>query len=299
MSGGPGDTGWQSPFTESKKPDEKAVRAKKVRNGLIVLAIIAAVAFAAGWNPPTKTVHKFTKASDYKPERESGCTNSGKGCHGSEKTYSDFNVYHPNAKCTTCHDYQGVGCIPCHMPPETECQLCHDGTMKQAPDVSKITDPYPRGHYRETTHTAMGTVMTKKMRGAVGGKASAKCADCHSRDLRKAHTAVPAVAGSTYGEDVGCGECHNDVRSYGLAEVLSDWKKRSCESCHKPDSSTPQHAINIATEVDAKSPFGCGSTGDGCHDVNELHALHKDKPKTCAGSAERGREGLPRSRQRG
>ena len=118
MSSGPGDTGWQSPFTETA-PDEKAVRAKKVRNGLIVLAAIVAVAFAAGWNPPTKTVHKFTKASDYKPERESGCTNSGKGCHGAEKTYSDFNVYHPDAKCTTCHEYQGVGCIPCHMPAET------------------------------------------------------------------------------------------------------------------------------------------------------------------------------------
>ena len=56
MSGGPDNTGWQSPFTETV-PDEKAVRAKKVRNGLIVLAAILAIAFAAGWNPPTKTVH--------------------------------------------------------------------------------------------------------------------------------------------------------------------------------------------------------------------------------------------------
>ena len=99
---------------------------------------------------------------------------------------------------------------------------------------------------------------------------------------------MPAVEGSAYGTDVGCGECHNDIRSNGLAEVLSDWKKRACEDCHKPDSSAPQHATDIATAVEAKSPLGCGSTGAGCHDVNDLHAIHKDKPKTCAGSAEEG-----------
>lgn len=287
MVSGLGDSGWQSPFTESV-PDDKAVRAKKVRNGLLVLLLIAAVAFAAGWNPPTKTVHKFTKASDYRPDRESGCTNSGKGCHGAEKTYSDFNAYHPNAKCTTCHDYQGVGCIPCHMPPETECQLCHDGTMKQAPDVVRLTDSYPRGHYRETTHTAMGTDMDERVRVALDGRANAKCRDCHSRDLRKSHTEVPAVAGSEYGVSVGCGECHNDIRSNGLAEVLSEWKKRGCNDCHKANSSAPQHGSDTASVIDAKSPLDCGATGIGCHDVNDLHALHKDKPKNCAGSAEDG-----------
>jgi len=287
MSSGPENSGWQSPFTESV-PEDKAVRAKKMRNGLLVLLILAAVAFAAGWNPPTKTVHKFTKASDYKPDRESGCTNSGKGCHGAEKTYNDFNAYHPDAQCTTCHEYQGVGCIPCHMPPETECQLCHDGTMKQAPDVSRITDPYPRGHYRETTHTAMGTAMDDRVRAATDGKASATCRDCHSRDLRTSHTEVPAVAGSEYGETVGCGECHNDVRSNGLAQVLDDWKNRACEDCHATGSSAPQHPSDSASEIDAKSPLKCGFTGVGCHDVNDLHAIHKDKPKTCAGSAEEG-----------
>ena len=160
--------------------------------------------------------------------------------------------------------------------------------MKQAADVVKLTDPYPRGHYRETTHTAMGTKMSDPVRAAEDGKASAKCSDCHSRDLRKAHTGVPVVAGSTYGEDVGCGECHNDVRSNGLAEVLNDWKGRACDDCHKKTSSSPQHATDTAAEVEAKSPLGCGSTGEGCHDINDLHAIHKDKPKDCAGSAEDG-----------
>ncbi len=290
MPDGPGNTGWQSPFTESVV-DQKVVRAKRLRTALVVVAVIAAVAFAAGWNPPTGTVHKFTKASDYKPEKESGCTNSGKGCHGQEKSYRDFNVYHPDSECTTCHDYQGVGCIPCHMPPEQECPLCHDGSLKQAPDVTKLTDPYPRGHYRETTHTAMGTPMDDEVRISADGRASATCEDCHSRDLRDAHTKVPTVAGSDYGTDIGCGECHNDVRSNGLAEVLSDWKGRRCDDCHKTGSSSPQHASDQVAEVDAESPLGCGTTGAGCHDVTDLHAIHEDKPRTCAGSAARGEKG--------
>jgi len=287
MHGRPSDTGWQPPRAESP-PDPKALRAKRIRNGLIVLGVIAAVAFAAGWNPPTKNVHKFTKASDYKSERESGCTNSGKGCHGSEKSYSDFNAYHPDSKCTACHEYQGVGCIPCHMPKETECQLCHDGSMKQAPDVVRLTDPYPRGHYRETTHTAMGTPMDANTRVAEDGKASAKCSDCHSRDLRKSHTEVPAVADSPYGTSIGCGECHNDVRANGLAEVLDKWKKRACADCHKTGSSSPQHGTDTASKIEGKSALDCGATGAGCHDVNDLHALHKDKPKRCSGPAEKG-----------
>ncbi|NTU70676.1 MAG: cytochrome c3 family protein [Coriobacteriia bacterium] len=286
-SGGPVDTGWRSPFSDPK-PDPKAERARKARPWIILVAVIAVVAFAWGWNPPTTNVHKFSKASDYKPDRESGCTNSGKGCHGAEKTYRDFNVYHPNAKCTTCHDYQGVGCIPCHMPPEKECQLCHDGSMERAADVVKLTDPYPRGHYRETTHTAMGTPMDEPVRASEEGKASAKCEDCHSRDLAASHTDVPSVAGSEYKGGVGCGECHNDVRANGLAEVLSDWKGRACEDCHKTGSSSPQHGTTSLEVAEAKSPLSCGDTGLGCHSVNDLHLIHADKPKTCSGEAEEG-----------
>jgi len=269
-------------------PADKARRSRRAKIGVGVLLTIAAVAFAAGWNPPTKTTHQFSESSDYNPVRESGCTNSGKGCHGAETSYKDFNVYHPNAECTTCHEYQGVGCIPCHMPPEVECQLCHDGSFEPAADVVRLSDPYPKGHYRESTHTAMGTDFSQQVRGAVGGKASAPCEDCHSRDLAESHTEVPAVLGSEYAESVGCGECHNDVRSFGQAEVLTDWKKRSCEACHKPKSSTPMHDAKLAGNVPAKSDFSCGATGPGCHARNELHALHADAPKNCAGSAEKG-----------
>lgn len=258
---------------------------------LFALGAVAAVVFSMVWNPPTATVHSFTEASDYNSKRESGCTDSGAGCHGDEQEYRDFNAYHPEAKCTTCHEYQGVGCIPCHSPREHECVLCHDGSMKQAPDRVRITDPYPRGHYRETTHTATATDMKREVRAAKGGDAAATCGDCHSRDLAAAHDAVPQVEGSEYGESVGCGECHNDVRSFGQAEVLSDWGARTCEACHRLGSSSPMHAAAVAPAVDAKSDTGCAESGAGCHDSADLHALHPDEPKTCAGSAASGEPG--------
>ena len=276
--------------SSSPQPDPtvKARRERRAKIAVGTLFVIAAVAFSVGWNPPTKTVHEFSKSSDYNPQRESGCTNSGKGCHDTETSYRDFNAYHPDAKCTTCHEYQGVACIPCHMPPETECQLCHDGTFEPAPDVVRLSDPYPRGHYRESTHTAMGTDFSAKVRGADEGVAFAPCESCHSRDLAASHIEVPAVLGSEYGETVGCGECHNDVSSFGQAEVLTDWKQRTCEACHRKGSSSPMHDTLVASDVKGTGELGCGSTGPGCHDGNNLHQQHADAPKTCAGSAEKG-----------
>lgn len=256
---------------------------KKRRVGLYALAALGVLVFSAVWNPPTGSVHEFTEASDYRVERESGCTNSGKGCHGDESSYRSFNDYHPNAKCTTCHDYQGVGCIPCHSPKNHECQVCHDGSLPQAPDRVRLADPYPRGHYRESTHTAMATPFDTKVRAAESGKAKATCKSCHSRDLAEAHLGVNEVEGSQYGTEVGCGECHNDTRAFGQKQVLADWKpERSCEACHRKGSSSPAHATDIADPVTASSKLGCGATGTGCHASKDLHALHADRPRDCS-----------------
>ncbi len=264
---------------------------RRYRSGFFALGAVLALVFSATWNPPTGTVHSFTKASDYRPDREGGCVNSGKGCHGSETSYTSFNDYHPAAKCTDCHDYQGVGCIPCHSPANHECQVCHDGTMPQSPDRVRLTDPYPRGHYRETTHTAMGTPYDANVKTAPKGKARATCKSCHARDLMNAHAKVTPAAGSPYGTDLGCGECHNDVRSAGQAEVLSDWKKRRCEDCHRLGTSSPMHGTAVADKVAAKSPEGCDDTGTGCHSSSDLHALHPDRPVDCSGSAVKGEPG--------
>ena len=129
------------------------------------------------------------------------------------------------------------------------------------------------------------------MRTGEIGTAKATCNDCHSRDLKGAHTGVPIAKGSTYGKDVGCGECHNDVRAFGLAEVLSDWKKRACEDCHKVNSSSPMHDPEVAQSVEATGTLGCGETGSGCHAENDLHALHANAPENCSGKAEKGEPG--------
>ena len=209
------------------------VKPKKDRRITVAIIAGAAVVFLVlGMmvNPSHSEVHSFTSASDYNQQKDSGCTNSGNGCHGSESSYKDFNTYHPNSECTDCHDYQGFACIPCHAPNKNhECQMCHDGSMKKAPDVVRLTDSYPNGHYRETTHTAIATDMSQTMRATEAGAAGATCKDCHSRDLRKAHTSVPVIAGSSYGDTLGCGECHNDTRASGQKPVVVYVDKRGAD----------------------------------------------------------------------
>jgi hypothetical protein len=257
-----------------------------------VALVLGALAFAAGWNPPSDTgVHKFTEASDYSAKRETGCTNSGEGCHGEDERRIDFNRYHPETECKTCHEYTGVGCIPCHGPRQHECTGCHDGSMDGVSDTVRLTDPWPKGHYRESLHAAMGTDMKQVVRAAPGGKAKAACGDCHSRDLRKAHTKVRPVEGSEYGETIGCAECHNDKKSGALEQVKKDWKKHRCEDCHGEKSQAPMHAADVATALEAEDPAGCGTTGAGCHENTDLHAMHADEPVTCSGRADESEPG--------
>ncbi|MBE0476121.1 MAG: hypothetical protein IBX62_03370 [Coriobacteriia bacterium] len=272
-------------------PRQRPASRKKAGYALFALSGVLALGFAMVWNPPTAKVHSFSAVSDYDPVKESGCTNSGQGCHGEDRDYADFNAYHPDAKCTRCHDYQGVGCIPCHSPKASECVECHDGSREGVSDCVRLSDPYPRGHYGETTHTATGTDFDQEVRTAAEGEAAATCGQCHSRDLLEAHTGVPVVPGSEYGPDVGCGECHNDVRSRGLAEVLSDWKGRRCEDCHAIGTSSPMHGAEVAGSVEATGSEGCAASGPGCHDSEDLHAAHPDAPESCSGSAADGEPG--------
>lgn len=280
-------TGGYRPVPSQAERLESA-RTKNLKVGLWSVGAIALVAFSMAWNPPTRGIHSFTEASDYVTSKDSGCTNSGEGCHGAESSYTDFNDYHPETECTSCHEFQGVGCIPCHSPSGHECQSCHDGTMPGAGDQTRITDAYPKGHYRETTHTATATDMKAVVRAAEGGDAGAECLACHSRDLYESHQDVPVVEGSPYEESVGCGECHNDTRAFGLEQVLSDWKGRGCEDCHREGSSSPVHDLEIASSIESTGGPGCGETGRGCHDDTNVHSLHANAPEDCSGAAKDG-----------
>ena len=131
-------TGGYRPVPSQQERLESA-RAKNLKVGLWSISAIALLAVSMAWNPPTRGIHSFTEASDYIASKDSGCTNSGEGCHGAESAYTDFNDYHPETECTSCHEHQGVGCIPCHSPSGHECQSCHDGTMPGAGDRTRIT----------------------------------------------------------------------------------------------------------------------------------------------------------------
>ena len=282
-----------APGVPGSGPQGLRERMKPYRNRIaIAFIIIGGIAFAAGWNPPTNTVHSFSEASDYNARRESGCTNSGDGCHGFDEKRRDFNDYHPETACRTCHEYTGVGCIPCHGPSQRECTGCHDGTMPGASDCVRLSDPYPSGHYRESLHTAMGTDMGQIMRAIDGGDAQATCGDCHSRDLKTAHTGVRRGATTEHEASVGCAECHNDIQSGALEQVKTDWPLHRCDDCHGEKVRAPMHATDFApSSVEGSGTAGCGDIGIGCHSGNKLHALHPNAPKTCSGAAADGEPG--------
>ncbi|TLM99234.1 MAG: hypothetical protein FDZ75_00550, partial [Actinobacteria bacterium] len=81
--------GFRTP--EQRAAEEKAARAKRMKIGLFSVGAIALLVGSAIFNPPITNQHAFTNASDYKAANESGCTNSGEGCHGKDASRTDFN----------------------------------------------------------------------------------------------------------------------------------------------------------------------------------------------------------------
>ncbi|NTU70899.1 MAG: hypothetical protein HGB10_03645 [Coriobacteriia bacterium] len=214
-----------------------------------------------------ESLHAFTGASDLNAAGDSGCTNSGAGCHGTDATHASFTPYHPTA-----------GCLfgACHASPSKpgyagtkECVSCHDGSYVGAPNTANLGSL----HYSAGVHTAIAMTATVTS----GGSASATCSNCHdaASGLVGQHTGVSAVAGSPYGTTVSCGECHSDTRASGSAQVVANWTSRQCAACHAPASSAPQHATT-APVVTATSTAGCAASGSGCHATADLHSLHKN-----------------------
>ena len=111
--------------------------------------------------------------------------------------------------------------------------------------------------------------------------------------------AYPSVDGSTYGTDIGCGECHNDVRTGGQAAVKAKWKARTCEACHAVGTDAAMHGVKTAGLAKATDSAGCAESGTGCHDTADLHAHASRRAEEVLGLGERGRAGLPRPQGRG
>lgn len=208
--------------------------------------------------------HSYSAASDYSESTQTGCSNSGVGCHGSDTGYADIRASYGHDGCTSgpCHTSTSKSNVTAKL----ECLKCHSGGYAGAPNRASLGGAYPNGHYSETTHTAaaMGRVVS------AGGTASAACSSCHVSSLRSSHSTVTTTA---YGNSITCYECHNDTRVGGSAQVLGDWAARTCEACHTSGSTVPMHSAAAAPVVTATVSGGCAATG--CHST-DLHQVHKD-----------------------
>ncbi len=233
-----------------------------------------------GTHPGAKD-HSFTASSDYDAPTETGCTNSGAGCHGADATRIDMAVpYHPAS-----------GCIsgPCHQSASklgyggsNECVSCHDGNYAGAPDRVTLT----ASHYNETTHTATAASTTTSI--TAGGSASARCNQCHNNvsagidGLYAQHQGLAAsqVTSATYA-NLACGECHS--YSTQMSAVVNTAWDDTCTACHTGTLGLAQvqHGTT-APVVNTTSTNSCGATGVNCHTTYDVHALHKDAAGGCA-----------------
>ena len=230
--------------------------------------------------------HAFSGVSYYNGATETGCTNQT-GCHNAGiASTADFGAPH----------HASSGCLQggCHTAPEQpsfrntnpiECQECHIASAYTgaAPRTLLTASPAAGGHYSDTTHTATAASMDDPV--TAGGTASATCDNCHSatigglgNGLMNQHSDM--TVGGTYGIALTCGECHGDTRARGNAEVVANWTNNVCADCHAAGTtSVLDHATTAAAVAEVGST--CGSTGTGCHNSTDLHALHKNDAGGC------------------
>ncbi|MDP2401877.1 MAG: hypothetical protein Q8M66_07860, partial [Actinomycetota bacterium] len=223
--------------------------------------------------------------SNYNDATQTGCTNSGAGCHGAyaaaEPTYLDF---HPASGCTEglCHTAANHD-APQFDDPNT-CQNCHGGgalLYDHAPRTVPLDLTAPGGHYIVASHTAsagLGTV-------TASGSASATCSTCHDVTLRAAHGAAGGgFSSTTKGTLVTCYECHN-YNAAVSAVVNADWTAGTCASCHTAGvmPGRAQHGATAPAVAGTQPAAPNACTRSGCHSFGSLnlHALHRDATGGC------------------
>ena len=206
-------------------------------------------------------------ASAYNSTTNTGCANSGAGCHAPNS--SDIVAYHPDGalSCLTsgCHTSASK---PTHSQPFV-CGDCHDGTFVGAVDTTELAEASPGGHYGEATHTAvaMGTAVS------AGGTYYVTCIGCHPGNLFSQHH---NVATSTINPDgsLECAECHN-ANPAVTAIVTTTWGTKKCDACHRagvlPQAS--QHATLTPVVTGTVSSGSCDNAT--CHTNLDLHYLHR------------------------
>ncbi len=233
----------------------------------------------AGVQPHTHELD--TIQSEYNNVTVTGCVNSGDGCHGFSSS-TDYVSYHPNSGCTEgkCHAASNHNLSAFDNP--NACQDCHGGQVlyQGAPDTIELTEPYPIGHYSETTHTAGAPSRTASM--TAGGVASARCEQCHSginaTGIDGLYNQHQNLSGGL--ADTGCWECHSNPAYPSITPVIktTKWASRNCVECHTVGKMAmySQHATGTAPVVTATEADGAASCAKaGCHATLDLHQLHK------------------------
>ncbi|MHB9004866.1 MAG: cytochrome c3 family protein, partial [Coriobacteriia bacterium] len=217
-----------------------------------------------------------------------GCYSTGAGCHVSTDADYASTAYHPDNGCTNglCHDLVPGGDVnpsKATHPNPNSCQGCHDSTYTNAPDTVPITDPYPSGHYNETTHTASG--LATVVRGTTNGTAGAACRDCHDDSAASGPNDWYYQHQGIRTGNLTCVGCHN--KSPQISALITDTTRTdTCTACHATGTGLveAQHSSANAPVVTGSSTAGCGATGTNCHTSYDLHELHKNSAKGCGTS---------------
>ncbi len=229
--------------------------------------------------------HNYSTASNYTDGSgqglESGCSNSGAGCHGTDATYADaIATYHPQGSidCMTsaCHTSPSMTAGWKSANDDSDCANCHNGSFVNAVDAINLYDLNPAGHYGETTHTVTSGLAVPV---TAGGTATASCGTCHDIGLATAHSGAGfnSNRGTSLGTKITCAECHNNYS----AVVTSGWATPACTSCHVVGTYAHIDGGADAPVVNATSTAACGASGTGCHTTYNVHELHKSASGGC------------------
>ncbi|MDO8915018.1 MAG: hypothetical protein Q7W16_02905 [Coriobacteriia bacterium] len=187
-----------------------------------------------------------------------GCSSSGRNCHNS----SDLHFIHRNeaAGCDLagCHDAANKNI----RPTVTTCGQatgCHLSSAFTPTNHNGRTGD-------ESTHTASAA------QAADTSFATTRCDACHGMTLNAEH-----VLATTYlpGTGTSCEKCHN--RADSDAAIAGTWlasrtgnTTASCATCHGIGTIPARHADASSTAHSSPTSAGCGNTGTGCHNSNDL-----------------------------
>lgn len=237
-------------------------------------------------------IHSDNNPAAHSTAANTGCANSGVGCHNGANIGTAGVPAYGNSvihtSCLRCHDRTGAeswssamigsGSNMRYNPATKTCGQatgCHtSGSYSATAHRIGRGDAVTGNDTKHTATSGMGSTLSV-------GSASASCAACHSATLASAH-ATPLTGWAS-----ACGSCHNSTLGGSVSPrtVKADWPTKSCLECHAAGAPADKvggwHAAYGTTAHVASSPLGCGNTGIGCHTSTDLAQLHSKRTNGC------------------